>query len=130
MALARWGHIRTDQHLTILRTIIPAGSDDTESISLNSDTTEKFVSHRFCLCRAISTALGPLRKVLHAAPWESKSSLHSRHELASPAARLPQYIMCPRGADDLCAIRRCTNTNPCVTVLSQTPHTTQEHPSD
>ena len=105
MALARSGNFRTDQHLSILRAITHDGSDDTVSISLNSDITEKFVSHRFCLCRAISTALGPLRKVLHATSWESKSSLHSRHERASPAARLAQYILCPRGADDdLCAI--------------------------
>ena len=103
MALARQGHFSTDQHLSTLRATIPDGSDDTVSISLNSDTTEKFVSHRFCLCRAIGTALGPLRKVLHAASWESKSSLHTRHELASLAARYAQYIMCPPGADDLCA---------------------------
>ena len=31
---------------------------------------------------------------------------------------------------DLFAIGRCTNTNPCVTVRSQTPHTTQRDPSD
>ena len=104
MALARRGHFGTDQHLTILRAITPDGSDDTVSISLISGTTEKFLSHRFCLCRAISTALGPLRKVLHAASWESKSSLYTRHELASLAAILAQYIMCPPGADDLCAI--------------------------
>ena len=74
----------------------------------------------------VSTVLGHLRKMLHAVSCENKSSSHIRHELTNPSA-LPtqQNIMCPRGADDdVWKIGRCTNTNPCVTVLRQIPHTT------
>ena len=120
-----------DQHLTVLHAVIHGGSDDTVSSSMNSETNHREVlSGRFRLCRAIRTVLGTLRKVLHAVLREFKSSLHSGLGCASPAA-LIQHIMCLRGADDgLCAVGRCANINPCVTVPSQTPHATQEHPSD
>ena len=75
----------------------------------------------------MSTFLGTLREVLHAVPREFKSSLRSGRGLPSPAALLIQHNVCPRGADDdlLCKWTLHEHRSP-----SETPHTTQEDPSD
>ena len=45
----------------------------------------------------MGTVLGPLRKELHTASWDSKSSLHNGRGLAvSVGPSHPTHIMCPR----------------------------------
>ena len=116
------GPFATAQHLAIPHAVIHGESDDTVASSMNSET-----NHREVLSGKFRT----LRNVLHAVVREFKSSLRNGRGLASPADLLIQHIMCLRGADDgLCATGRCTNTNPCVAVLSRTPQTTQKHASN
>ena len=102
------GPFAIGQHLAIPRAVIHGESDDAVASSKNSETTEKFYREDSA-CAAQCTL------------FRGNSNRLCAVDVGS---RVRQPFSSCGSDDDLCAVQRSTNINPCVTVLSQTPHMT------
>ena len=81
----------------------------------------------------MSRVLGTLRKVLHTASWtpHRRCTMDAASRVRQPFSSNTSCVCVSKMMiSRAIAIGLCTNINPCVTVPSQTPHTTQKHSSD
>mmetsp|Transcript_21230 Transcript_21230/g.35281 ORF Transcript_21230/g.35281 Transcript_21230/m.35281 type:complete len:217 (-) Transcript_21230:70-720(-) len=93
--------LATDDDLDSLAVVLHDEAKNAVACAAHSETTEKFVSERFCLSHGTScTILNPFGKELHTVLWKVVTLLHHGGQFADAAALVPKHFTGLCGPDD------------------------------
>mmetsp|Transcript_21229 Transcript_21229/g.35278 ORF Transcript_21229/g.35278 Transcript_21229/m.35278 type:complete len:217 (-) Transcript_21229:70-720(-) len=116
--------LATDDDLDSLAVVLHDEAKNAVACAAHSETTEKFVSERFCLSHGTScTILNPFGKELHTVLWEIVTLLHHRCELTNATALVPEHLPGFGGSDDDLSSNRCdADLHTGIAILGQGSH--------